>query len=61
MKGVIQNVLLFIFLTIVCSQLSAQSKGWAKINKMSGMAQVDDNYNSDPERFKNAIEYLMIA
>jgi tetratricopeptide (TPR) repeat protein len=58
MKGVIQNVLLFIFLTIVCSQLSAQSKGWAKINKMSGMAQVDDNYNSDPERFKNAIEYF---
>ena len=55
----ITSLLLLLIVTGLCNNvLLAQSKGWAKINKMSAIAQVDENYNADPERYKKAIEYL---
>ena len=58
MKKITGFLLLILVVGISSNSLFAQGKEWAKINKMSGIAQVDENYNADPERYKKAIEYF---
>jgi competence protein ComGC len=48
MKKITSILLLLIIAGLSHNVLFAQSKGWAKINKMSAIAQVDENYNADP-------------